>query len=149
MWSMLAALLVIIGLYRLLDVAELISALGRQAAQTEAWYANRRYYQIIAVISCVGIALASLVTTMMMIRDLSPPVQVAWVSGLLLMTLNAIQVISLHQIDAILLAGRGKINIYHAIEGGCVATIALKACTSRWRSPPDLHRVKTQSGGGP
>ena len=139
-WIHTGVFVLALGLARALQAGDLLSALGRSAANEGGWYDSRRPLQA-AVVATVGLVW---VVTVGIALWRTPERRRRYLSvGLLVVTLAAfaaIRVVSLHQIDTVLYGTTvGGVRIATVIEIGLVVLTA--AATARRVSDVGWRRI--------
>lgn len=124
-WSVVMLSMVALGINKQLDLQSWVAELGRDLAHEQGWYPRRRVVQglfVLAVGVGGGLATAALAFSMRRVFD---RVRGAVLGLGALITFVIIRATSLHQIDALLMRGRVRLN--WVLEFGGIALIALSA----------------------
>ncbi len=128
LWWGLAAVLVLLGLNKQLDLQSLLTAIGRGAAEARGWYRERRSIQFwfIVITATGGVALFSLIVFAMRRdwrRNGLALFGIAFLVGFIL-----IRAASFHHVDAWLMryVGAVRVNwIFEIIGIACIGTSAV------------------------
>lgn len=133
-WRILSAILLALGIYKLLDLQTVLAEMGRVVASEHRWYARRRPVQL-ALVFCLGLGSAAAIAVAVWLARKAPtPTRLASVGGVALVGFVAIRTISFHAIDLFLDAGVAGLKANWVIElGGIVAILSL----IHWRA---VHR---------
>jgi hypothetical protein len=105
LWTALAAVLVLLGLNKQLDLQTILTAVVRDAAKQQGWYADRRPVQIAAV---VGSLVLVVVVGALVARALRGELRRLWpaVAGVAVLgAYAAMRTTSLHELDVFMVGG--------------------------------------------
>jgi hypothetical protein len=148
-WFVLAGLLFLLGWNKQLDVQTLFTQIGRDAAKSEGWYANRRPIQAIFVV-LFGLGGASAVAAgIYYMRDVWKRYRLAYTGIIYLGVFVVIRAASFHHIDTILyhLWDDGGYWVNTILELGGNITIgyaAYKAATQRYASKYKAYETRVK-----
>lgn len=134
-WLLLALLFGALAIEKALQLDALVHDAMRAIATRNDVYGSRRGAQVAVVLVAVA-ALAWMMRRTLIRSDV--PSELRWIRlfGFLLLGLDAIRAISLHQIDQILFASAGRLHLNHVLEGGLAALILYNTacCLRAWRA---------------
>ncbi len=125
-WWILSAILLALGIYKLLDLQTAVVEMGRTVASAHRWYARRRPLQL-ALIFGLGLGSAAAMALAVWVARKAPaPTRLASVVGVALAGFVAIRTISFHAIDRFLDSGLAGLKANWVIElGGIVVILVL------------------------
>ena len=134
LWLFQALLFAALAVEKALHLDERVDNAMRVFANMNDSYGARRELQVaILVLAVIGLVL--IVRGWQNRRRLPAAMRrIRWL-GLMLLGLDAIRAVSLHQIDEILFASVGRLHVNHLLEGGLTALILLNtvSCLRAWR----------------
>lgn len=140
-WFVTAALFAVLAIGRLGDLGHLLGDLGRHTARDEGWYDTRRSYQA-AVVAGLGACWAvAVVLAVWRVPERRRRYLPAAVVTLTVVCYVAVQMVSLHQIDALLDRRHvGGVEVGRVIELGLLGLAMAVLLWSglgggRWRRP--------------
>jgi hypothetical protein len=136
LWTALAAVLVLLGLNKQLDLQTMLTAVVRDAAKQQGWYADRRPVQIAAV---VGSLVLVVVVGALVARAVRGELRRLWpaVSGVAVLgAYAAMRTTSLHELDAFMVGGPLPMKWWGELLGLALIAFASAAWRSAAVSPP-------------
>lgn len=143
-WLVLALLFAALSIQKALQIDALIHDAMRAVANRNEVYGERRGAQVAFVL----VAVAAIVWTLR--RSLGQrrlPVELRRIRlfGFMLLGLDIVRVVSLHQIDQILFASVWRLHLNHLLEGGLTALILYNTVSflRGWRARPKISRRKS------
>jgi len=128
-WLVLAALLLLLGLSRQLDLQALVASAARTVMREDDIYGERSGLQV-GLVAAIGIfGTIGLLTALVSFRRIEASVLAAMAGAALLTIFTLIRAISLHDIDRLLMQGVGvsHAQVNNVIEIGVLALIAAAA----------------------
>lgn len=146
-WVVLAALVLVLGLTRQLDLQALLSELARGLVSAEGQYDTREGFQLALVIAVAIFGTIGLGMALVTFRQVEGSVLTAVAGMAVLMVFTLIRLISLHDIDHFLGLGLPHARINNAIEIGVLIAIALPAFlfSRRLREEAESARLRALS----
>lgn len=131
LWCFLALALALLGLNKQLDLQSLLTAFGRELANSEGWYDRRRDVQkaFVAVVGVIG--LLGAIVTSVKLGKASRQIRWAFAGFLLLGAFVCIRAASFHHVDRFLNSGIFGARFNWIFELGGIAIIALNALRAR------------------
>jgi hypothetical protein len=125
-WTMLGALLLLLGFSRQFDVQALLAQAARNLLQANNAYEARSGLQIGLVAAIGGFGTIGLVIALVSFRRVERSVLVALAGAAFLVIFTLIRTISLHRVDQVLQQGLGvpHAQVNNLIELGALAVIA-------------------------
>lgn len=128
-WLVLAALLLVLGLSRQLDLQALAAQAMRALLRDEGVYGERSGLQIGLIAAIGAFGMIGLLIALVSFRRVEASVLMAMAGATLLMIFTLIRTISLHDIDRLLMQGVGvpHAQVNNVIEIGALAFIAAAA----------------------
>ena len=102
MWWAMAAVMGLLCLNKQLDLQSLVTDLGRVAARSQGWYAERRGVQKAVVLATLGVALSTSVAALVRFRPFWKRHPLLFAGLSLLGTFIAVRAISFHHVDSLL-----------------------------------------------
>ena len=127
-WATVVFYLVALGLNKQLDLQSLLTAVGRDIAVAQGWYAQRKGVQLVfvAVVALVGMGAIGLIAATLA-RRASWPLRIAILAAGVLVVFIIVRATSFHHVDAMLHlpATAGGLNIL--LEVGPLLVIMLVA----------------------
>ncbi|WP_174278713.1 hypothetical protein [Sphingomonas bacterium] len=129
-WRLLGVAFVLLGINKQLDLQTLFTAIGRHAAQSEGWYAERRPVQkeFITLITAVGGVLA--LGVLLFVRDLGWAARLATMGLCFIILFVIVRATSFHHVDAFLGSEFGGVKANHLLELGGIAVVAASAAVA-------------------
>lgn len=130
LWIALAAVLVLLGLNKQLDLQTMLTAAVRDAAKQQGWYADRRPVQIAAV---VGSLVLVVVIGALIARALRGELRRLWpaVAGVAVLgAYAAMRTTSLHELDAFMVGGPLPMKWWGELLGLALIAFASAAWSS-------------------
>ena len=134
-WFGCAALLVLLGFNKQLDMQGYVTTVGRSLAHSEGWYEQRRLIQAAFVTALAVIATASIGWLIVRLRRSAPPVKIAALGIVLLFTFVLWRAASFHHMDVWVTRNIAGMRSGWWLELAGIIVIALSAAASRRRSP--------------
>lgn len=129
-WWTLSAILLALGIYKLLNLQTAFAEMGRTFASAHGWYAGRRPVQQALVFGLGLGSAAAIALAVWLARKAPAPTRLASVGGVALVGFVAIRTVSLHAIDLLLDFRLAGLKANWLIElGGIVVILSL----IRWR----------------
>lgn len=104
-WFSTAAVLLLLGLNKQLDLQRLVTQIGRDIAKEGGWYRDRKPVQVALAFVALGAGVAAMGWVAWMLRDVASRIGVALAGLLVLFVFIAARINSLHAIDAAMRAG--------------------------------------------
>ena len=129
-WLLVAGTLVLLGINKQLDLQTWLTEVGRDLAQAQGWYAERRPIQALFVAALTIVGLAGMAILIVILRRLFRQVGDGLFGLGLLVTFIAVRAASFHHVDQLLKSGVVRLN--WALELGGIGLIALSAWRQRW-----------------
>jgi len=132
-WWTLAAIMLLLGINKQLDLHTLLTSAGRQLARTQGWYLHRRTFQMWFV---VGITIAGVLLLIWLAWTFR---RVRWQYALplfgimFLFAFVVIRVASFHHVDAILGWRPGGVRMYWVLELGGIVCVGASALMGIFR----------------
>lgn len=128
-WLVLAALLLLLGLSRQLDLQTLAASAARTVLREDDVYGERSGLQIGLVVAIGTFGTIGLLIALVSFRRVEASVLVAMAGAALLMIFTLIRTISLHDIDRLLMQGIGvpHAQVNNVIEIGALLLVAAAA----------------------
>lgn len=126
-WGVLAVALILLGLNKQLDIQSLLTAVGREIANSEGWYDQRRALQKYFVIAVGSLAITGSIAAVFILRNRSRHIRAASAGFVLLSAFICIRAASFHHIDRILNAGILGARFNWIIELGGIFLVAVNA----------------------
>jgi hypothetical protein len=140
-WAGLAALLVLLGINKQLDLQTFLTLTGRRIAVAQGWYEERRPVQF-AFVAVVGLAaLAGLVLMWRLVRGRSRELWVALLGFVLLLAFVIVRAASFHHFDALININIAGVRMNWILELGAIGLIALGTRRSTNRSPANQGSI--------
>jgi len=126
-WLVLAALLLLLGLTRQLDLQQLAANMMRALLRSDGVYGERSGLQLGLIVAIGIFGTMGLLIALMSLRRAEPSVLVALLGAAFLIIFTVIRTISLHDIDRILNHGVGlpRLRVNTLIEIGLLALIVI------------------------
>jgi len=124
-WWITAAVLVLLGLNKQLDLQSWLTQVMRDLAKEQGWYEARRQYQFEFVVAMGVVGVLSTVTMAVLMRRVLPRIGVALLGLGVLVTFVVARAASFHHMDALLHTGPLALNWW--AEFGGISLIALNA----------------------
>jgi hypothetical protein len=138
-WIALTALLVALGVNKQLDLQSWFSQTGRDIAQAQGWYGQRRGVQaVFIVLLCTG-AVAGVAAARRQLSTMWREYRWAFLGVCVLVTFIVIRAASFHHIDEMLGFDLGATRLGRALEIVGVVLVAV-ACAS-WHA---MHRARVR-----
>jgi len=101
-WWWLAAIMILLGVNKQLDVQTAFTELGRMVAKTQGWYERRAHVQRRFIELVLAGAIGTAVVGLIMVRKMPRPTKLAIVGLTLLAAFVFIRATSFHKVDLIL-----------------------------------------------
>lgn len=139
LWSILAAVLLLLAINKQLDLQTALTELGRMSARTHGWYEYRRKFQVAFIAFVALSAVAAVGIAVRIARGLLRDVGLALLGMVLLLAFIALRASSFHQIDALLGIRLSSVSLNVLLELGGISLIGLQARRFVARSVPG-HR---------
>ena len=127
-WWATAAILILLGLNKQLDLQSWLTQEVRDVARAQGWYAARRRYQLEFVLALAVVGAFSTLTMAVLLRRVLHRIGVALLGLGVLVTFVVVRAASFHHVDALLHTGPWALNWW--AEFGGTALIAVNA----WRA---------------
>lgn len=140
-WFGCAAILVLLGFNKQLDLQGYITTVGRSLAHSEGWYEERRLAQTAFVVALSVIAAASLGLLAVWLRRSSAAVKVAALGIVLLFTFILWRAASFHHMDKWVTRNIGGMRSGWWLELGGVIVIGIAAAATCRRNRATLARL--------
>ena len=131
-WLGCAAILVLLGFNKQLDLQGYITTFGRSLAHSEGWYEQRRLAQTAFVMVLSAVAVVSLVLLAVWLRRSSSAVKIAAIGILLLITFILWRAASFHHMDKWVTRNIGGMRSGWWLELGGITVIGMAAAAT-WR----------------
>lgn len=128
-----AAVLLVLAVWRASAAEEWVLAWLRDWAQADGVYQGRRHLQQIAV-AVVALAAGAALGRSVMRSAAAPGLRLAWAATLVLLGLGLVRLVSLHEVDAILYAKVWSLNVNRLLEAillACILAGSLYAARGR------------------
>lgn len=148
LWRALALACLGLALNKQLDLHNAITCLGRNMAQSEGWYRQRRTFQLGLIAVVVALAVASL---WFVLRRLGPEWRrhrLTLTGMIILLTFIVMRAASFHHLDSFLHVDFGGIRLHAIIEFSAIGFLFLGAWQSaraassrRWKTPEPIRRI--------
>jgi hypothetical protein len=132
-WWTLAAIMLLLGINKQLDLHTLLTSVGRQLARSQGWYTHRQTFQMWFV---AGIAIAGLILLIWLgwtFRRMRRQYALPLFGILFLFAFVVVRAASFHHVDAILGWRPGGVRMYWVLELGGIACIAAAALMGIFR----------------
>lgn len=126
-WTMLAVLLLALGINKQLDLQTLFTLAGKQVAQTQGWYESRRLVQGIFILLVVAGAAFGLHWSWRKIRHRAAHLWFPLSGFALLLSFVVIRAASFHHVDQLLRFKMAGLKLNWILELGGIALVALGA----------------------
>lgn len=133
-WLGCAAILVLLGFNKQLDLQGYITTFGRSLAHSEGWYEERRLAQTAFVMLLSAVAAISLILLAIWLRRSTAAVKVAALGILLLLTFILWRAASFHHMDKWVTRNIGGMRSGWWLELGGIIVIGVAAVASRRRN---------------
>ncbi len=150
-WILLAAIMVLLGINKQLDLQVLITEVGRSIAAEQGWFAQRRLVQGAVAAAVILGGLGILTALLRMTRHLLPRHITAFVGTVLLACFLLGRSLSYHHLDVVFWQEFAGIKVRHVIEISgicCVGLCAVMNC--RWcRLAHILGRERWEAASAP
>lgn len=141
-WFLSAALLVSLGVARWMDLAGILTDLGRTEARAEGWYEVRRGIQAAVIVGITVVWAISVVVAVWRVPERRRRYLPAAVVAFTIVCFAMVRSISLHHVDAVLDRRVGEVRLRAWAELGLLALLTI---TTVWfpfvRDPPSPSRV--------
>lgn len=143
LWLMLGTAMIGLGINKQLDLQSLFTAIGRDIAHRQGWYAERRGVQeaFIVMIAISGAALLGLVA--IYVRKLDWQIKVAGAGLTFLIIFIIVRAASFHHMDVLLGTAFVGIRLNGLLELGGIVAIAAGAIGYYVRFASPRHRSKS------
>jgi hypothetical protein len=128
-----ATLFLVLGIFRELDFQPIVIGFGREMAQHQGWYGDRRVIQPV-IIGVIGIAfLIAAIVLMKLAWGLPLITRLAVVGTLMLLTYIAVRMVSLHHVDVVAHQRLLGLRLSWIVEIGGMGAVILAAHVRRAR----------------
>jgi hypothetical protein len=126
-WVVVLFVYVLLGLNKQLDLQTFITATGRCMARTEGWYAERRSFQLTAILYGLAFGLSSLFVFFYYFRSITSRCLLAFVGLSLSGLFVFLRAISFHHIDSIFSATVANLKLHALLELTAIMLVAVNA----------------------
>ena len=123
-WHLLLTALLALGFNKQLDLQSLLTAFGRNLAQTEGWYNHRGSVQLAFIFGLVVLTMIVLIALLFVGNQANKSEKLALVGLVLLTFFVVVRAATFHHVDAMLGMGLGD---FHLLELSGIALIAVPA----------------------
>ena len=143
-----ALLMIILGINKQLDLQTFMTNVGREMAEAQGWYENRRMVQI-ALLAVLGIGVLVLGMVVMRVRGVLRPHRMALVGMLFLLGFVAMRASSFFKVDRLLGFEFAGVKMNWVFELGgisiVIASVSVSLMALRKARLEVRHRQKNQS----
>lgn len=129
-WRAIAAMLVILALFKMVDVQNALPESGRHLATAEGWYRDRRVLQTALVAAAVLLCAAAAFVLFVRARYAPVPTWFGLIVATLLVGFVLVRAVSLHAVDRLLAHRALGLSLNSLLE---TSGIALVLFASEWR----------------
>ena len=143
-WWTLAAIMLLLGINKQLDLQILLTSVGRQLARTQGWYSHRQTFQMWFVVGISVLGLLMLTWLGWTFRRVRRQYAVPLCGIIFLFAFVVVRAASFNHVDAILGRRPGGARMYCVLELGgivCVGAAALMGILRCCRQTADTHRA--------
>ena len=133
-WQLSKIILTFLGFFRLIGLQNFVTEAGRKMAISGFWYEVRRDVQFGIILMIISLLWLAGFRMLLSFQKLNKLVIVSFVQLSLLFTITLINIISLHQIDAVLYFGIGRFTVFNIIEFASLLGISVSAYLYRLES---------------
>ena len=127
LWAGLTVMLLLLGINKQLDIQTLFTDIGRLAAQSEGWYADRRFFQLLFILALMVAGVLAIRALWRFARGHLRDMRLALVGAAGLVCFVAIRAASFHHFDIFIGAGMGGLTFNAILELGGISCIAAAA----------------------
>ena len=129
-WRAIAAMLVILAIFRMTDVQNALPESGRHLAASEGWYADRRVLQTALVAAAILLCAAAAFVLLVRARQAPVPTWFGLIVATLLVGFILVRAVSLHAVDGLLARRAFGLSLNSLLETSGIALVLL---ASEWR----------------
>jgi hypothetical protein len=123
-WLGLAALMLLLGINKQLDLQSLITEIGRDMAKSGGWYEDRRAVQVFFILMLCGAAVGVAIALRHRLAQDWRDYRLAFVGILLLMLFVVVRAVTIHHIDSLLRFDIAGLRINVLLEMTAIAVVA-------------------------
>jgi hypothetical protein len=143
-WWLTAAVLLILGMNKQLDLQTQLTSLGRSLVREKGWYDNRRAVQLLFVL-CGGLVASGLGAWLVRLTARAASTARLSLAGVFLLGCFVIlRAISFYHVDAQLGVRLVGANLHVVLEVLGIAVTGCGAAMTLWERRPGLHRDPAQ-----
>lgn len=138
-WGSLAAILLLLGINKQLDLQTALTELGRILARSEGWYGQRRIVQVVFILVVAATGFWLFRSAVMLARGNLRQMRSVLLGTLFLISFVTIRAASFHHIDHLLGIRLGGVKVNALLELGGIALVIHGAWKALRAAPRELR----------